>query len=322
MKTVLRLAVFAVLVLTASAAPAAGPFKIGLLLPVGAMPDWAAPFVETLASLGYVQGRNLSLVVRIAKASNAELPALASELVADAPDVLVASSTPPSLALKEATATIPIVAINIGDPVGSHLVASLAHPGGNVTAVANSAEQWIAKRMEQVGEVFPGIRCVMTLRDAQNPSIMMMGPATERLGRSFGFELRAVDVSTAEDLERALAAAPAEDCRTALLLPLDVLFVAKRSDIVEYALKNRIALFAPFKEDAEAGALIAFGVDAQAQWRAGATHVDRILKGEKPADLPVERPVKWDIVVNLKAAKAIGAAIPPEILSSATEVIE
>jgi putative tryptophan/tyrosine transport system substrate-binding protein len=262
------------------------------------------------------------VVARAAKASNTELPALAAELAALKPNVLVAMSTPPSLALKGATTSIPIVVLAIGDPIGSHLVQSLAHPGGNVTGTANAVEQWVAKQFEGVTEVLPGIRCVLTLRNTENQSIMMLSAQIEKLAAKLGFELRPVNVASGDELDRALGTPPADDCKTAMVLPLDGLFISRGAQIVDYALRNRIALFTEFAGDAEAGALMTFGIDLDAQWRLGADYVDKILKGARPEDLPVQQPIKFEIVVNLKTARAIGVTIPQSILAAADKVIE
>jgi putative ABC transport system substrate-binding protein len=294
-----------------------------MLGPVGAG-DGGPPtaFIEALRDIGYERGRNLTVLVRAAKTSNAELPALAAELAALKPDVLVAASTPPSLALKNATTSIPIVALNIGDPVKSGLVQSFAHPGGNVTGTANGSEIWAAKRLQAINEALPAITCVLDLRNPANPSIAQAAASVRAAAKRLGFEMRALEASTGEELDRALAAPLDPSCAAAMLLPLDYLFISRRAQIAEFALSHRIALFAPFREDAEAGALMSFGVNADDQWRLGAGYVDRILKGAKPADLPVQLPTKYEIVINLKTAKAIGVTIPQAILAAADEVIE
>ncbi len=301
--------------------PAAQPVKIGFLGPVGINTPGAA-FVEALRGAGYVDGRNLTIVSRAAKTSNRELPELAAELVGMKPDVLVAMSTPPVLALQQATATIPIVMIHIGNPIATGLIQSYAHPGGNITGTANEAEEWAAKRLQMVAEVMPGIRCLLYPRNPSNPA-MMAGEARRRVdAQKLGFELRMIDAATPEQLDRVLAARPEEECGAALFLPLDGLFFARGSQIVEFALHYKIALFVPWREAAEAGALMSFGINTDDQWRLGATYVDKILNGAKPADLPVQLPTKFEIVVNLKTAKALGLTIPPAVLVQADNVIE
>src|SRR5271154_495079 len=188
----------------AAAEPAPGSFTVGMLRPVGAKSDWSESFIHFMNQLGYKQGLNLTLIERTPKGSNAELPELAGELAALKPDVLVAIGTPPSLALKNATTTIPILALNVADPIGSHLVQGLAHPGGNVTGVANGAEQWVAKRFEAVTEVLPGIRCVLAPRNPENQSLMMLSDRVEALAAKLGFVLRQIDVGSVAQLDKAL----------------------------------------------------------------------------------------------------------------------
>jgi putative tryptophan/tyrosine transport system substrate-binding protein len=301
--------------------PVASVVTLGLLSPVG-MTGASPALMEALGKLGYQQGRNLTILLRAAKDSNAELPGLAAELVNLKPDVLVALTTPPSLALKNATATIPIVMVAIGDPIATGLVQSLAHPGGNVTGTANAVEEWGAKGLQIVTEMLPGIRCMIYLRNPANPAIMAQEEMRRNVAEKLGVGFAVIDASTPEQLDRVLAAPLDDNCRTALFLSLDGLFIARRAQIAEFALRQKIALFAPFPKDAEAGALIAFGINLDEQWRVGASYVDQIVKGAKPADLPVQRPVKFETVINLKTAKAIGVEVPTSLLLSADRVIE
>lgn len=265
---------------------------------------------------------NLAFVVRSARTSNTELVDLAEELVRAMPDLLVASGTPPSLALKQATTAIPIVVVNVGNPVATGLVQSLARPGGNVTGTANAVEDWRSKSLQMVNEFLPGLRCLAFLRNAANASIVSSETATSNLARKLGFEVRLIDITTQAELDQVLATAPEAGCASALFLPLDTLLVANRAHIANYALSHKIALFAPFREDAEVGALISFGVNIDEQWRLAASYVDRLLKGAKPADLPVQQPTKFEMVINMKTAKALGLTVPPLILARADEVIE
>ena len=294
---------------------------LGLLNPVGiASPSDA--LLEALGRLGYQEGKNLTIIFRAAKNSNAELPALAAELVNLQPDVLVGYSTPPVVILKKATSVIPIVMVSIGDPFSTGLIESLAHPGGNVTGVANAAEQANEKRLQMVVETLPASRCLLVLRNPSNPSIMAAEPARKKIADRLGLELMTMDAATPEQLDHVLALPPDERCKSAMYLPLDGLFIVKRQQIVEFALREKIALFAPFRADARAGALVAFGANLDEQWRISATYIDQILRGAKPNDLPVQQPVKFEMVVNLKTAKAIGVDIPTSLLLSADEVIE
>jgi putative ABC transport system substrate-binding protein len=303
--------------------PLASSATLGLLSPAGIGAAGVSPvFIEALDKLGYRQGRNLTILFRAAKDSNAELPGLATELVNLKPDVLVASSTPPVLALKKATAAIPIVMIGVGDPIATGLVKSLAHPGGNITGTANAVEEWTAKRLQSVTEMLPGIRCISYLRNPANQSIMVNDPGRKSIGEKLGIDFEIIDASTPEQLDQVLARPLPEQCKTALFLPLDGLFIARRSQISEFALRHKAALFAAFREDAEAGALIAYGFNLDVQWRLGATYVDQILKGARPADLPVQLPTTFETIINLKTAKAIGIQVPTSLLLSADEVIE
>jgi putative ABC transport system substrate-binding protein len=294
---------------------------IGMLAPVG-ITDASPSFIEALDKLGYRLGRNLTILFRSAKDNNAELPGLAAELVSLKPDVLVAGTTPPVVALKEATTTIPIVMVGIGNPIATGLVKSLAHPGGNITGTANAIEEWNAKRLQSVTEMLPGIRCLSYLRNPANQAIMVNEAMRKSIGEKLGIDFQVIDASTPEQLDQVLTHPLPEQCKTALFLPLDGLFTARRSQIAEFALRQKAALFAAFREDAEAGALIAYGFNLNAQFRLGATYVDQILKGARPADLPVQQPTRFEMIINLKTAKAIGIQVPTSLLLSADEVIE
>jgi putative ABC transport system substrate-binding protein len=294
---------------------------IGILATVG-IADASPSFVEALDKLGYRLGRNLTILFRSARDNNAELPGLAAELVSLKPDVLMAGTTPPVLALKDATTTIPIVMVGIGNPIATGLVKSLAYPGGNITGTANAVEEWTAKRLQSVTEMLPGIHCLSYLRNPANQAIMANEPGRKSIGEKLGIDFEVIDASTPEQLDQVLAHPLPGQCKTALFLPLDGLFIGRRSQIAEFALRQKAALFAAFREDAEAGALIAYGSNLDAQWRLGATYVDQILKGARPADLPVQQPTKFETIINLKTAKAIGIQVPTSLLLSADEVIE
>jgi putative ABC transport system substrate-binding protein len=298
-----------------------GTFTIGILTTPG-VTGTSPAFVEALAKLGYQQGQNLTILFRAAKTTNAELPALAQEMVGLKPDVMVAATTPPALALKDATATIPIVMIGVGDPVTTGLVRSLARPGGNITGTANAVEEWNAKRLQSVTEMLAGLRCLSYLRNPANQSIMAHDTDRKSAGQKLGIEFDVIDVSTPGELDQVLARPLDPHCGRALYLPLDGVFITRRTQIAKYALSEKAALFAAFREDAEAGALMAFGFNLDVQWRLGADYVDRILKGARPADLPLQQPVKFETIINLKTAKALDIQVPTSLLLSADEVIE
>jgi putative ABC transport system substrate-binding protein len=238
------------------------------------------------------------------------------------PDVLIAASTPPVLALKNATATIPIVMVAVGDPIATGLIKSLAHPGGNVTGAANAVEEWNAKRLQMVTEMLPGIRCLTYLRNPANQAIMADEEMRKNDGKKLGIDFEVIDAATPEQLDQVLSVPIDGRCNAALFVQLDGLFLTRRAQMAEFALRQKIALFSPFREDAEAGALMAFGINLDAQWRLGASYVDQILKGARPTDLPVQLPTTFEMVVNLKTAKAIGVEVPRPLLLSADKVIE
>ena len=241
------------------------------------------------------------------------------------PDIMVTTSTPPTLALKHATATIPIVMIGVGDPIATGLVQSLAHPGGNITGTANAVEEWFAsgtRRLQSVTEMLPSLRCLSYLRNPATQSIIAGDAGRKSIGQKLGIDFNVIDVSTPEQLDQVLTRPLEPRCASALFLPLDGLFIARRTQIAEYALRQKAALFAPFREDAEAGALIAFGFNLDLQWRLGADYVDQILKGAKPEDLPVQQPVRFETIINMKTAKALGIQVPPSLLLAADEAIE
>jgi putative ABC transport system substrate-binding protein len=304
-----------------AAAEPAGSFTIGVLDTAG-FGDPAPAFIQALRELGYREGQNLTVVSRSPRDNNEGLPKVAAELASLKPDVLVGMGTPPALALKKATTSIAIVMLNVGNPIATGLIQSLAHPGGNVTGTSNAVEEWGAKRLQMVTEVLPGIRCLIWLMNPANPAAVANAPMLRKAGEKLGIEFHVMEAATPDQLDQALAVPLDDRCRAALFLPLDGLFVRRRAQIADFALRQRIALFSPFLEDAEAGALIAYGINADDQWRLGASYVDKILKGAKPADLPVQEPVKFEMVVNLKTAKALGIVIPPPILVQASEVIE
>ncbi|MCP4619480.1 MAG: hypothetical protein GY844_23950 [Bradyrhizobium sp.] len=322
-----RLKPFAVLALAAMCAfPAHAqkgpkPLTLGMLGAESMQAPWP-PLMEALDKLGYRQGSNLTVIFRAPKNSVAELPALAKELVDRKPDVLVASGTPHTLALKNATSAIPIVMINVGNPIGTGLVQSLAHPGGNITGVANAVELWTEKRLQMITEVLPENHCILFLRNSANPAFLASDPTNRGVMEKLGLEARMLDATTPEELDQVLSRPLDDDCRKAMFTPLDSLLIRKRVEIAEFALRNNIALFAPFRADAQAGALLTFSVNLASQFAIGATYIQAIANGAKPADLPVQQPVKFEMVINLKTAKAIGVSIPAALLVSADEVIE
>jgi len=304
-----------------AAQPAPGLFTIGVLGGIGETSPRPA-LIQALRKLGYEPGRNLTVLFRSPQNGNDELPKLAAELVSLTPEVLVTSGTPQSLALKKATASIPIVICCVGNPIATGLIQSLAHPGGNVTGAVNDSEEWNAKRLQIMREMLPSIRCSQYLRDPANPAVVANDDMLKSIGAKLGIEWRVINATTSEQLDQVLAAPLDEGCREVLFLPVNGLFRVHGAQIAEFARQNKVAVFAPWRSDAEAGALMSFGIDLDDELRVDAAYVDKILKGAKPADLPMQQPTKFEIIVNMKTAKALGITVPTAILMRADHVIE
>jgi putative ABC transport system substrate-binding protein len=276
-------------------------------------------FREGLRELGLVDGRTVVIEYRWAEGRAERFPALAVELVDLKVDLILASSTPVALAAKNATTTIPIVFATAADPVGS-LVASLARPGGNVTGLSLLAPEITARQLQLLKEGVPRASRVAVLSNPANSYTPRMVTETEAAARSLGLRVHVLGARGAEELEGAFAAITKERPDAFFTLADPVLF-AHRARIAEFANRNRLPAMYPHREYAEAGGLMAYGADLRDNFRRAATFVDKILKGAKPADLPVEQPTKFELVINLKTAKALGLTIPPAVLARADEVI-
>ncbi|MFI5013743.1 MAG: ABC transporter substrate-binding protein [Hyphomicrobiales bacterium] len=296
------------------------PITIGFLN--SALPSIPPIFIKVFHERGYEEGRNLRIEYRTANGKLDELPKLAAELVSLKPDVLVGGTTPVALALKQATDSIPIVFFFVSDPVANGLVKSFANPGGNVTGLMVGDEFWSVKTLQLVTDTLPGICCVTILINPSNQTMAFIRSSFEKTAKSLGVELKMMDAGNPDQLNEVLAIPLEGRFKTALLSTPESLFTRGRTQIVEYAQRQHIPLFAPYRADAEAGALMSFGASYDGQFRAMADYVDKILKGTKPADLPVQLPTAFDLVLNLKVAKALGLEIPPSILTRATELIE
>jgi putative ABC transport system substrate-binding protein len=276
---------------------------------------------QGLRELGYVEGQNIALEVRWAEGRYERFPELVAELVRLKVDVLVAATTPGALAAKNATRTIPVVMLAVGDPVGSGLVASLARPGGNLTGLSLLNTEVHGKRLELLKQALPGISRVAVLTNPGNPIHAVFWKETHAAAQTLGVQLQPVKLRGPEDFDEALAAT-ARGRAEALLAFDDSLTLAYRTRLVPLVAKARLPAMYGFREFPEAGGLMSYGTNNLDQYRRAATFVDKILKGAKPADLPVEQPTKFELVVNLKAAKALGLAIPPSVLARADDVIE
>ena len=279
------------------------------------------PFRNGLRELGYEDGRNIVIEYRWAEGKYERFPALIAELIALKIDVIVTAGTPASLAVKKATASIPLVMIAVGEPVATGLVASLARPGGNITGVTSIAPEIEGKRLELLREVIPKISHIAVLWNAASPIQVIQERETRAAAQVLGMKMLSLGVRTGEEIEDAFAAIVSER-PGALLVLADRLFLHHRASIMDFVAQQRLPGVHAYRELVEAGGLMSYGPSYADMHRRAATYVDKILKGEKPADLPVERPVKFVLVVNLKAAKALGLTVPASVILRADEVIE
>jgi putative ABC transport system substrate-binding protein len=278
-------------------------------------------FRQGLADLGWLEGRNIRIEHRDADGQAERLLALAVELVGLNVDVIVTVDTPPTKAAKQATSTIPIVVAVSADPVGAGLVESLAHPGGNTTGLSLLAPETDQKTLELLKDALPKTRRVAMIFDPKNQGMMFRLKALETAAPKLAIELQSIPALSASELAGALAAA-ATDPPDALIV-LSPIYAAYRNEIVEFATKTKVPLaFDTRGLAAEPGALLSYGADISALLRRTATFVDKILKGAKPANLPVEQPTRFELVINLKTAKALGVDVPWFLQQRADEVIE
>ena len=278
-------------------------------------------FLEQLRELGYVEGLNLVIESRYAEARAERLPDLVAELIRLKVDVIVAGGTPAPLAAKHATSKIPIVMSSAGDPVRTGLVVSLARPGGNVTGLSTFTPELAAKRLQLLKEVLPGVSRVAILWNVANPFAVANMRETETAARTLGVHAQSLEVRDPVDFDSALPAAISGQA-SALIVVDDPLTCSHQKRIADFTARNRLPAIYGFKECAGAGGLMSFGASLAELYRRAAIFVDKILKGAKPADLPVEQPTKFELVINLKTAKALGLTIPPSLLLRADQVIE
>jgi putative ABC transport system substrate-binding protein len=293
-------------------------FHIGYLSPRLDINSREKAFRQGLRELGYIEGQNIIIEWRFAKDRPERLPALAAELVNLNVDVIVTYTTPAIQAAKQATKTIPLIMANVGDPVAAGFVASLARPGGNITGLSNLSPALGGKRLEILKEVFPKLSLVAVFwnPDAHMPAFKEL----ENAARSLRVELRSADVRVIADIDTAFEAASKAQADGLITLP-NSLLVEQRTKIASFAMKKRLPAIFPNREIAEAGGLMAYGPDIIDNYRRAAIYLDKIFKGTKPSDLPVEQPTKFEFIINLKAAKQIGLTIPPNVLARADRVI-
>jgi putative ABC transport system substrate-binding protein len=283
--------------------------------------DATAAFTDALRELGWVEGKNVAFERRYAENRLERLAESAEELVHLNVDVIVAEGTLAPLAAKRATSSIPIVMTVAGDPLGSGLVASLARPGGNVTGMSLMAPDLGGKRLELLKELLPRLARVAVLWNATNPYAALVYKETQAAGRTMGIEVQSLEVRSADDFDSAFEAVRQQHS-DALITVEDPLTGAYQKRIVDFAAIDRLPSLYGFRENVLAGGLISYGANFADLFRRAAGYVDKILKGAKPADLPVQQPTKFELVINLKTAKVLGINVPPTLLARADEVIE
>jgi putative ABC transport system substrate-binding protein len=276
---------------------------------------------DGLRELGYVEGQNLIVERRYAEGHAEQFQEFAAEMVRLKADVVIVVTTPAALAVKNATTTIPIVHPNAIDPVESGLVASLAHPGGNVTGIAVANAELSAKRVEILKQLLPRLARAAVLWNAANPGNVLAWTDTERAARDLGVDIKSDELRDAKDFESAFARI-AQDRPDGLLVLQDALTLSHRQQIIDFTLRERIPSMFVGREWAQEGGLISYGDLLPERYRLAASIVDKILKGTKPADIPVSEPMKFELVINLKTAKALGITVPIAVQSTADEVIE
>ena len=306
--------------LSADAQPPAKVPRIGYLS-TGSPDRRTEAFGQGLRDLGYVEGQNIVVYRRFAQGKPQRLADLAAELVRLKVDVIVAPDPPATRAAKKATRTIPIVMRSSEDPVASGLVASLARPGGNLTGLYSLYEELTPKRLELLKEAVPGVLRVAVLWNPDYPGPVATWREIEVAARALGVQLQSLEVRRPDDFENAFRAATRERAGAFITLRAP-LIVNYRRQIADLAVKNRLPAMYDDREFVEAGGLMSYGANLEDLYRRAATYVDKILKGARPADLPVEQPTRFELVINLKTAKALGVTIPREILLRADKVIE
>ena len=316
--------------------------RIGFLCAMSGPSPHTEGLLQGLRDLGYVEGKNVAIEYRFSQGKTDPFPRLAAELVRRKVDVLVVASPPAIRPAMRATKKIPIVMAQSDDPVMSGFVASLARPGGNITGLSSMAPELSAKQLELLKEAVPKISRVAVLRNPANPGSALQLRETEITARALGVKLQPVEIGVHgeareglpmddmipyatirddKDFNQALAAIK-RDRATGLIVLQDLMFFDYQQQLVEFAARHRLPAIYAWKNFAEAGGLMAYGPSDKEMFRRAATYVDKILKGRKPADIPVEQPTKFEMIINLKAAKQIGLTIPPNVLARADKVIK
>ncbi len=309
--------------LAAAAQQTGKPHRIGFLGNSTATleANLVGPFREGLRDLGYVEGQNIVIEYRWAEGKYERFPALISELLALKVEVIVTAGTPATLAVKRATTSVPVVMIAVGDPVGTGIVPSLSRPGGNITGLTSIAQELEGKRLELLREVVPSVSHIAVLWNSVSPVQVIQEKAVQAAAQVLRMKVLSLGVRTIGEIDAALATIVRER-PGALLVLADRLFLHHRAHIMDFATQQRLPGVHAYRELVEVGGLMSFGPSYADMHRRAGYFVDKILKGAKPADLPVERPGLFELVINLKTAKALGLTIPQSVLLRATEVFQ
>jgi putative tryptophan/tyrosine transport system substrate-binding protein len=278
-------------------------------------------FREGLREHGYEEGRNIAIEYRWADGEYERFPALVTELIAAKVDVIVTAGTPAALAMKKATTTVPLVMVAVGDPVGTGLVPSLARPGGNLTGLSSIAPDLEGKRLQLLREVVPALSHVAMFVNSLNPFHVSSMRQARAAAQAMGIKLQLHDISKSEDLDGAFAAIR-EERPDALLILADRVFLHNRERLMDFTEEQRLPNVNAYKELVEVGGLMSYGPSYEDMHKRAAIYVDKILKGAKPADLPIEQPSKFTFIINLKAAKALDITVPSQLLGLADQLIE
>jgi putative tryptophan/tyrosine transport system substrate-binding protein len=279
------------------------------------------PFRDGLRELGYQEGRDIVIDYRWAEGKYERFPTLVAELLGVPADVIVTAGTPATLAVKKATSRVPLVMIAVGDPVGTGIVPSLARPGGNITGLSSIAPDLEGKRLELLREVSPKLSHVAFFLNPLNPFHKVSAQQAFAAAQTLGIKLQPLEVRTSAELESAFAAIVREK-PDALLILADRVFLHNRKRMMDFATEQRLPSVNAYREVVEAGGLMSYGPSYEDMHRRAADYVDKILKGARPGDLPVEQPTKFTLIINIKAAKSLGLEVPPMLLARADEVIE
>ncbi len=297
--------------------------RIGVLSPFSPSDTarWHQAFRQGLHDLGWVEGKNISIEYRYAEGRNDRLPDLAADLVRLEVDIIVAAVATDALVVQKATRTIPIVVASAGDPVASGLVESLARPGGNITGLSQMAPELAGKRLELLKEIVPKLSRVAVLWNPQDRGSTLSWKEIQPPARELRVQLHSLEVRSPNDFDKAFKDATSARAGALAIMP-DPVFAANLKRVADLAAKSRLPSIFHLREFADSGGLMAYGVDRSDMFRRAATYVDKILKGAKPADLPVEQPTRFELIINMKTAKALGLSIPQSVLIRADQVIQ